>query len=159
MTTRPATRGLVTAATALSGLVAGTTIDTAIVKLPAWRRLGAESWADYTREELPTSLVWYPILGIGAVVVNISAAVAVHRDGGAPRPAALPSQVVAILAIGHLVTTARAVPHLVRVRKTGDPDSLQGALECFRLWHLARIWIDALTFAANLRSLVSVSHS
>jgi hypothetical protein len=35
----------VTAATALSGVVAGTTIDTGLVKLPAWRRLGAEFWA------------------------------------------------------------------------------------------------------------------
>ncbi|HZF57841.1 MAG TPA: hypothetical protein VEZ19_05120 [Rubrobacter sp.] len=51
------TRGLVTAATALSGVVAGTTIDTGIVKLRAWRRIGAKSWADYTREELPTNLV------------------------------------------------------------------------------------------------------
>ncbi|MGH3148386.1 MAG: hypothetical protein ACRDTR_21600 [Rubrobacter sp.] len=89
-----------TAATALSAVVAGTTIDTGIVKLPAWRRFGAEPWADYTREELPISLVWYPILGIGAVLVNVAAAVAVHRDGGAPRSAALPSRAVAILAIG-----------------------------------------------------------
>jgi hypothetical protein len=104
------TRGLVTAATALSGVVAGTTIDTGIVKLPAWHRLGAKSWANYTREELLTSLVWYPILGIGAVLVNIAAAVAVHRDGEAIRSAALPSRVVAILAIGHLLTTAGPCP-------------------------------------------------
>ena len=150
------TRGLVTAATALSGVVAGTTIDTGIVKLPAWRRLGAESWADYTRGELPISLVWYPVLGIGAVLVNIAAAVAVHRDGEATRSAALPSRAVAILAIGHLMTTAKAVPHMVRVRETGDPDSLQEALERFTRWHLARTGIDALTFAANLWSLASV---
>ena len=153
------TRGLVTAATALSGVVAGTTLDTGIVKLPAWRRLGAESWADYTREELPISLVWYPILGVGAVLVNVAAAVAVHRDGEATRPAALPSRVVTILALGHLLTTARAVPHMVQVRETADPASLQEALEGFRRWHLARTGIDALTFAANLWSLRSVSKS
>ena len=153
------TRGLVTAATALSGVVAGTTIDTGIVNLPAWRRLGAESWADYTREELPISLVWYPILGIGAVLVNLAAAVAVHRDGEAPRSSALPSRAVAILAIGHLLTTAKAAPHMVMVRETGDPASLREALESFTRWHWARTGIDALTFAANLWSLTSVSKS
>ena len=157
--TTSVTRGLVTAATALSGVVAGTTIDTGIVKLSAWRRLGAEPWADYTRQELPISLVWYPILGIGAVLVNVAAAVAVHRDGEASRSAALPSRMVAILAIGHLLTTARAVPHMVRVRETGDPASLQEALGSFTRWHLARTGIDALTFAANLWSLRSVSRS
>ena len=153
------TCGLVTAATALSGVVAGTTIDTGIVKLPAWRRLGAKPWADYTRQELRISLVWYPILGIGAVLVNVAAAVAVHRDGEASRSAALPSRVVAILAIGHLLTTAKAVPHMVKVRETADPDSLKDALEGFTRWHLARTGIDALTFAANLWSLRSVSKS
>ncbi len=144
------TCGLVTAATALSGVVADTTIDTGIVKLPAWRRLGAKSWAGYTRQELPISLVWYPILGIGAVLVNIAAAVAVHRDGGAPSSAVLPSRAAAILTIGHLLTTAKAVPHMVRVRETEDPASLGEALEGFARWHLARTGIDTLTFVANL---------
>jgi hypothetical protein len=43
-------------------------------------------------------------------LVNIAAAVAVHRDGEAIRSAALPSRVVAILAIGHLLTTAGPCP-------------------------------------------------
>ncbi|MGH3146249.1 MAG: hypothetical protein ACRDTR_10660 [Rubrobacter sp.] len=157
--TTPPTRGLIAAATALSGLVAGTTIDTAIVKLPSWRRLGAEPWAAYTRGELPTSLVWYPVLGIGGVLANLAAAVAVHRDGGVARSAALPSRVVALLAIGHLLTSAKAVPHMVRVRETDDQASLWGALESFRRWNGARAVLDTLTFAANLWSLASVTKS
>ena len=155
--TTSVTRGLVTAATALSGVVAGTTIDTGVDRLPAWRRLGAESWAGYTREELPRSLIWYPVLGIGAVLVNVAAAVAVHRDGETARPAVLPSRAVAVLAVGHLLTTAKAVPHLVRVRETDDPAALREALGSFTRWHLARTGIDTLTFAANLWSLTSVS--
>jgi hypothetical protein len=157
--TTPLTHGLVTAATALSGVVAGTTVDTAIVKLPSWRRLGAAPWAAYTRGELPTSLVWYPVLGVGGVLANLAAAVAVHRDGEATRSAALPSRVVALLAIGHLLTTAKAVPHMVRVRETDDGDSLQEALEGFTRWNGARAALDTLTFAANLWSLASVSKS
>ncbi len=157
--TTPLTRGLDAAATALSGVVAGTTIDTGIVKLPSWRRLGAEPWAAYTREELPTSLVWYPILGIGGVLVNIVAAVAVHRDGEATRSATVPSRAVALLAIGHLLTTAKAVPHMMSVRETDDQASLRQALEGFTRWNAARAVLDTLTFAANLWSLTSVTKS
>lgn len=155
----PRTRGLVAAATALSGVVAGTTIDTAIVKLPSWRRLGAEPWAAYTRGELPTSLVWYPVLGIGGVLANLAAAVAVHRGGEAARSVALPSRTVALLAIGHLLTTAQAVPYMVRVRETNDEALLQEALEGFTRWNGVRAVLDTLAFAANLWSLTSVTKS
>ena len=153
------TRGLVATATALSGVVAGTTIDTGVVKLPSWHRLGAEPWAAYTREELSTSLVWYPVLGIGGVLDNLAAAVVVHRDGGATRSAALSSRAVALLAIGHLMTTAKAVPHMVRVRETDDQASLREALENFTRWNEVRAVLDTLTFAANLWSLTSVTKS
>ncbi len=96
-----------------------------------------------------------PDAGIGAVLVNISAAIAVHRDGEAPRGPLSP-RAVPILAIGHLLTTAKAVPHMVRGRETGGPDSLQEALKSCWRWHLARTGIDAMTFAANLRLLMSV---
>ena len=92
-------------------------------------------------------------------MVNVAAAVAVHRAGEATRSAALPSKAVAVLAIGHLLTTAKAVPHMVRARETDDPDSLREALESFTRWHLVRTGIDALTFAANLWSLTAVSKS
>ena len=154
----PLTRRVVTAATAVSGVVAGTSIDTAIVKLPTWRRLGPEPWADYTRRELSTSLVWYPVLGIGGVALNLWAAVAVQRDTDAGR-AVLPSRAVAVLALGHLLTTAKAAPRMVQVKDTDDPDALQRALDSFGWWHLARTVVDASTFAANLRSLMSLSKS
>ncbi len=51
------TRGLLIAATALSGIVAGTSLDTRIVQLSAWRRVGAEPWVAYIREELRNALL------------------------------------------------------------------------------------------------------
>ena len=157
--TRPATRTLLATATALSGLVAGTTIDTAIVKLPSWRRLGAGPWAAYTRAELPTSLVWYPVLGIGGVLANLATVFAVHRDGGGMRSAVLPSRALALLAIGHLLTTAKAAPYMVRVKETDDQDLLREALEGFTRWNGARAVVDTLAFAANLWLLASVEKS
>ncbi len=66
---------------------------------------------------------------------------------------------MALLAIGHLLTTALAVPHMVRVRETDDPDSLREALENFTRWNGVRAVLDTLTFAANLWSLTSVTKS
>ncbi len=154
--TTSGTRGLVIAATALSGIVAGTSIDTRIVQLPAWQRVGAEPWAVYIREQLRTSLRWYPPLGLGTSLVNIASAVAIYRDSEVSRSAGLPSQAVALLAIGHLLASAKAMPNMMRVRQTDDPDSLQEALESFARWHQVRTGLDTLTFAANLWSLTSV---
>ena len=84
---------------------------------------------------------------------------AVRHGGEASRPAAAPSRAVAVLAVGHLLITAGAATHMVRVRETDDETSLREALEGFTRWHLARTGIDALTFAANLWSLASVRKS
>ena len=83
--TAPATRGLVAAATALSGVVTGTTIDTGVVKLPARRRLEDEGVVDaqggyklpaaYAHEELGAM--------IGAERVAVTRAPRRLRDEGA----------------------------------------------------------------------------
>ena len=143
-------------ATALSGIVAGTSLDTRLVQLSAWHRVGVEPWAVYTREELRNSLLWYPPLGIGTTLVNIAAAVAVHRDRKVSRSEALPSRAVALLSIGHLLASAKATPNMLRVRQTDDPDTLQEALEGFTRWHQVRTGLDTLTFAAHLWSLASI---
>jgi hypothetical protein len=150
------TRSLVLAATALSGVVAGTTLDTRIAQLSAWHRVGAEPWAVHTREVLRYSPLWYAPLGIGTALVNIATAVAVHRDSKVSRSAALPSKAVALLAIGHLLVSAKATPYMLRVRETDDPDTLQEALEGFTRWHQVRTGLDTLTLAANGWSLASV---
>jgi hypothetical protein len=79
------TRSLVVAATAFGGIAIGTSFDKTIVQLPAWDRVGAEPWATYSREaDLRNGLRCYPAMGIGTVLANIAAAIAVHRDPKAP---------------------------------------------------------------------------
>ena len=154
------TRGVVVAATALDGIATGTSFDKSIVQLSAWHQVGAEPWATYSREaDLRNGLRWYPAMGIGMLLANIAAAVAVHRDPTAPRSAALPTHAAALLAIGHMLATAQAAPNMLAVRRTDDPDSLKGALEGFTRWQAVRTGLDALMFAANLWSLESVSRS
>jgi hypothetical protein len=154
------THGLVVAAATLGGIAAGTSFDKSIVQLSAWNRVGAEPWASYSREaDLRNGLIWYPAMGIGTLLANVAAAIAVHRDPTTPRSAVLPTRAAALLAIGHMLATAKAAPNMLRVRRTDDPDSLTGALEGFTRWQAVRTGLDALMFAANFWSLASVLRS
>jgi hypothetical protein len=138
----------------------GTSFDKSIVQLPAWNRIGAEPWATYSREaDLRNGLRWYLAMGIGTLLANVAAAIAVHHDPASPRSAALPTRAAALIAIGHMLATARAAPNVLRVRRTEDPDSLKAALEGFTRWQAVRTGLDALMFTANLWSLASVSRS
>lgn len=156
--TSPLTRGLGLAATALGGVAAGTSFDKSIVQLTAWRRVGAVPWAVYGREaDLGNGLIWYPPLGIGTILSNVAAAIALHRDPTAPRSAVFPAQAAALLAVGHMLATARAAPNMLSVRRTDDPETLRGALDGFTRWQTVRTGLDALLFAANLWSLTSTT--
>jgi hypothetical protein len=128
--------------------------------LSAWNLIGAEPWATYSREaDLRNGLRWYPAMGIGTLLANVAAAMAVHHDPVAQRSAALPTRAAALIAIGHMLATARAAPNMLRVRRTEDPDSLKAALEGFTRWQAVRTGLDVLMLAANLWSLASVSRS
>ncbi|MGH2588650.1 MAG: hypothetical protein ACRDJE_27310 [Dehalococcoidia bacterium] len=155
------TRGLITAATTIGGIAAGASLDRSIVQLPAWHRVGPVLWGVYSRQaDLRSGLVWYPPLGIGSLLVNLMAAVAVHRDRSVPRAAAAPVYVAAVLTMAHLLVTSQAGPNILRVRRRGEePNGLRDALDGFTRWQAARASLDALLFAANLWSLRSVSQA
>lgn len=154
------TRGLVGAATALGGIAAGTSLDRSIVQLTAWRRVGAVPWATYSRQaDLRNGLRWYPPLGIGVLLTNVAAAIAVRRDRTTLRSAKLPVQAAALLAMGHMLATAGAAPNMLGVRRDEKPEALQNALDGFTRWQTVRTALDALIFAANLWSLAAISRS
>jgi len=146
------TRGLLVVVTTLGCNATGTSFNKSIVQLPAWNRVGAVPWASYSRKaDLRNGLHWYPAMGIGTVLADVAAAIAVPRDP------TVPTQTAALLAIGHMLATARAAPNMLRAKRTDEPDSLQKALEGFTRWQTVRMGLDALMFAANLWSLASVS--
>jgi hypothetical protein len=153
------TRRLVVASTALGGILAGGSLDRSAVQLPAWRRVGPVPWATYSREaDLRNGLIWYPLLGLGAPLLSIAAALAVRSDRAAPRSAALPVYAAAVLSVGHVLATSRAAPNMLGVRRLGDDaGALRGALDRFERWQAVRAALQALTFAASLWSLVAVS--
>jgi len=58
---RSITLGLVVAATVIGGLFSSL-LDRALVATPAWRHLGVQAWADYSRHaDLASGKIVYPI--------------------------------------------------------------------------------------------------
>ncbi len=152
-----ATVWLAVAATALGGILAGGSFDRAVVQLPAWQRLGAGPWAAYSRlADLRVGVVLYPIVGLGAPILSLAAAAAFFLGGGEPRGAAIPLVSAAALSVGHVFTTSRAAPNMLRLRHTDDPDIVQRSLSGFERWSAPRAALQVLTFAANLWALVAV---
>jgi hypothetical protein len=138
----------------------GTSFDKSIVQLTAWRRVGAGPWATYSREaDLRNGLRWYPPMGFGTLLANVAAAVTVRREPMAPRSAVFSAQTAALLAVGHMLATARAAPNMLSVRRTDDPEALRGALDGFTRWQTVRTGLDTLLFAANLWSLTSITRA
>jgi hypothetical protein len=67
---------LVIAATALDGLLAGASLDQSIKQLPARRRIGVIAYSAYSRAaDMGTGILWYAILGVGAALLTIVAAI------------------------------------------------------------------------------------
>ena len=72
---------LILAATVLTGLLAGISLDKAIVQLPARHRMGVIGFAAFSRaNDLGAGLIAYPVLGISAALLTISAALAAFFD-------------------------------------------------------------------------------
>jgi hypothetical protein len=80
------TQLLVVAATLQSGVLAGGIIDRVIVGGPAWHELGAQAWAQFSRQaDLGTGLVAYPVEGIGATLLILAAALSNYFDSNGRR--------------------------------------------------------------------------
>src|SRR3712207_1180535 len=97
---------LILAATAANGLLAGASLDQSIKQLPARHKIGLVAYSEYSRaSDLGPGIVWYAILGVGAAVLTIVAAVAALVQEVLPA-SAIPLYVAAGLAVLHsLVTT------------------------------------------------------
>jgi hypothetical protein len=131
-----------------------------LVQLPARHRLGPVAFAHYARAaDLGNGRILYPLLGIGGPVAAWAAlAVAVWSDASASSgPVTPPLVVSAVLAVLHLLTTARAAPTLIRVGRTEDrPELLGPLLDRFTWWSWPRGILQALNAVALVWALLAV---
>jgi len=122
------------AATAFGAILAGSTIDRLIVQIPALQEMGPVQWAEFSRRAdlSKRGLAFYPFIGIG------------HA-----------AKVAAALAIGGMITTAKAAPIMLGVRKVGDDEAaLEQAMRGFVFWSAIRAVCQVGAFAANVTALI-----
>ncbi len=154
------TQGLLIAATALNGLLAGGNVERALVHMPAWRQVGSRAWAAFSRHaDLGNGLFLYPFEAIAGALLTVGAAIALQFDPSTPRAAALPLYLGAALVLGGLLATTQAAPKMLSLRRIGDdPVALQRAFKGFERWGNVRAAFQVLAFGANLWALVAVLH-
>ena len=116
------TKAFAAGAALFGGLLAGVTVNRALVQLPAWRRIGVVAWADFTRaENTGIGTIVYPALGLAALLLTIGTAVAFRFDRDKRGARSLPIYASAVLAITWaLVTRVVLVPTMFALKTAGD---------------------------------------
>ena len=146
---------LIALATAVNGLLAGLNTDTALVKLPARRCIGAVAYATFARgNDLGNGLVVYPLLGIGAVLLTVLATAVAYIERS-PMEVLVPLSIASLLSILHSFATAKAAPVMLSIKDAPDDEALLASkLDRFARWHTVRATFQVLTFFVLLWAVV-----
>jgi hypothetical protein len=146
---------LIVGATAFNGILAGISVEVALVKLPTRQRIGAVAYATFARGSDLGNGVWvYPTWAIGATVLTIAATVVALIEQ-APSTLLVPLVLASLTSIGHFLATAQAAPTMLHVGKTADDAALLAPLlDRFARWHVLRATLQALTFFLMLWAMV-----
>jgi hypothetical protein len=112
------------AATTLTGLLCGASLDQSIKQLPARHVIGVKAFSAYAKAaDLKNGVIWYAILGLGAALACIITAVMVcmqHTE----QCYALPFYLAAAFAICHTICTTQAAPVYHSQKKVKNEDEL-----------------------------------
>jgi hypothetical protein len=150
------TKGLAVGAVLFGGILAGATANRALVQLPAWERVGVVAWANFTRaENLGTGFVFYPVIGLAALLLTAAVAIAFRFDRAARGSRGLPIYSAVVLAIvWAVVTRGVLVPAMSSLRTAGDNASeLQRIFLTVARWSGVNDLLHVLTFGLNLWAL------
>ncbi len=147
---------LILAATAADGLLAGASLDQSIKQLPARHKVGLVAYSAYSRaSDLGPGILWYGILGVGAALLTIAAAVVALVEAVPPAGAA-PLCVASGLAVLHSLATTQAAPTNFSQRRVAkDEDALASVFDRFERWQTLRAALQLLNFGAMLWALVA----
>jgi hypothetical protein len=147
---------LIFAATAATGLLAGASLDQSIKQLPARHRIGIEAYSAYSQaSDLGNGVLFYGLLGGGAALLTLAAAVAAHV-ADLPARICVPADIGAGLAVLHSLTTLRAAPiNFAQRRAQGDPEALAKLLNRFTHWQAVRAGLQVANFGVLLWGLAA----
>ncbi|MGA8407051.1 MAG: hypothetical protein WB680_07725 [Candidatus Acidiferrales bacterium] len=130
-----------------------------IVEMPAWRHVGVEAWADFSRQaDLGNGKIVYPIAGIGTMLLTVGAAIAFRRSPQRPRSAAIPVYGAALMAIAVLLATTQAAPLMLSLPRLGrDPVALQKAFDGFDHWGNIRAVFAGIGYVCQIWALAALA--
>jgi hypothetical protein len=150
---------LLALATAVNGLLAGLNVDTALVKLPARRRIGAVAYVTFARgNDLGNGLVVYPLLGIGAALLTVLATAVAYIERS-PMEVLLLLTMASLLSILHTFATTRAAPVMLSLKDTPDDEAiLTTKLDRFARWHTIRATFQVVAFFVLVWALAIMGH-
>jgi hypothetical protein len=149
-------RLLLIAAVAFNGVLSGASLDQSIKQLPARRRMGVLAFSAYSRAaDLGNGIIWYAIIGVGAALLTIGAAVSAYL-GVAQAAVAIPLYLAALTSLLHSFTTAQAAPTLFRQRRMADDATqLNMLFDRFERWQALRAALQVATFGLTLWALAA----
>ena len=153
------TKGLTVAAVLFGGLLAGVTANRALVQLPAWKRIGLVPWANFTgAENLGLASIFYPVLGLAALLFTVAAAIAFRFDRGARRPGRVPLYSAAVLALAWAaITRFVLVPAMSHVSAAANNTAeLQQLFMTVARWSGVNDALHVLTFGLSLWGLAEL---
>jgi hypothetical protein len=130
-----------------------------LVEMPAWRYLGAEAWAAFSRRaDLGNAEIMYPLVGIGETILLLAAAIAFRLSPRRPLFVAVPLYGAALMAICVMLTTTKAAPAMLSLHRIGNNrEELQQAFESFYRWDSIRAVFVALAGCAEILALVALA--
>lgn len=135
------------------------TLNRTLVEMPAWRQVGTQAWATFSRRaDLGNGEVMYPLIGIGGTVLILAAAIAFRLGPRRPLFASIPLYCAALMAICVMLTTTQAAPIMLSLHRIGDnPAALQQAFEGFYRWDSIRAVFGAVEGCAEILALVGLA--
>jgi hypothetical protein len=146
---------LIASASAINGLLSGLNVDTALVKLPTRKRIGAMAYAAFARgNDLGNGLVVYPLLGAGAALLTLLATALAFVERS-PLEVLLLLSLASLLSLLHSFATTRAAPVMLSLKDASDDEAILTAkLDRFARWHTVRVTFQVLAFFVLLWALV-----
>jgi hypothetical protein len=139
----------------------GTVVDSlnrTLVEMPAWRHLGVQAWAAFSRgADLGNGTILYPLAGIGSLALVLAAAIVFRLGRRRPWSVAIPVYVSALLAVCVMLTTSQAAPIMLSLHRIGnDPRALEQAFEGFYRWDSIRAVVGMLEGFFEIWALVAL---
>jgi hypothetical protein len=146
-------------ATLFGGLLAGVTANRALVELPAWERIGAIPWANFTRaENHGVGSFFYIVVGFLALALTVVTAIAFRFDRSARGSRRFPAYAAALLAITYgVITRAILVPAAFRLKAAGnDAAELQQIFAGMARWWGVNDILHVLAFSLSLWAFAEI---